>query len=408
MRRELKKRAARGKTLSLQSEPVPSGQHARVEANAHLQAELLQLALDLPIDVGEDQVTNLCLDRLSRMLPDCALGAVVQKPNAAQPRISVRLPSALAVEASTGDARLFPGLPHERIIPLTDAGATLHIAGSEVNLFAEPSFESAWLNHAAQVVGTGIVRARSFEQAELAALELRRLQAKFIQAEKLASLGQLVAGVVHELNNPLTSIVNYSEHLLARLSAGAPTLEDRERIQRIAEAAERILKFSRALVLYARPARHEPCAVGLRDVIEKALIFCEHEFVENQVRIDLRLPAELPAVRGVFDQLTQVFVNLFTNAAHAMHGRGGTLCIAAAGDAQTERVVVEVVDQGAGIDPSALEQIFEPFFSTKPDGRGTGLGLSIVQDVLQAHGGSIQVSSALGQGSTFRLCLPLA
>jgi C4-dicarboxylate-specific signal transduction histidine kinase len=295
------------------------------------------------------------------------------------------------------------------VLPLTGAGASsLHVASCELSLFAEASFENTLLTRAAEVAGAGIARARSYEQAQRAALELRRLQAKLIQAEKLASLGQLVAGVVHELNNPLTSIVTYSEHLLSRAQQGTTDADDRERLQRISEAAERILKFSKALVLYARPARHEPGPVSLRDVVEKALIFCEHELAESRVQIDLRLPAELPAVRGVVDQLTQVFVNLFTNAAHAMHGRGGTLCIAAAGDAHTERVVVEVADQGAGIDAAALEQIFEPFFTTKPDGRGTGLGLSIVRDIVQGHGGSLQVSSVLDQGSVFRICLPLA
>jgi two-component system, NtrC family, sensor kinase len=409
VRRELKKRPPRSKALSLHSEPVPSGQHARVDTHSQLQSDLLQLALELPIDVGEEAVTERCVERLAHMLPECAIGAIVYEPEAGEPHVTVRAPSQLQARAGRDGSRLFPGLPHERVLPLAAAGAsTLHVAGSELSLFAEASFENTLLTRAAQVVSTGIARARSYEQAQRSAGELRRLQAKLIQAEKLASLGQLVAGVVHELNNPLTSIVTYSEHLLARAQQAAPDAEDRERIQRISESAERILKFSKALVLYARPARHEPGPVSLRDVIEKALIFCEHEFAESSSHVDLRLPIELPPVRGVFDQLTQVFVNLFTNAAHAMHGRGGTLCIAAAGDAHTERIVVEVADQGAGIDPAALEQIFEPFFTTKPDGRGTGLGLSIVRDIVQGHGGSLQVSSVLDQGSVFRICLPLA
>jgi signal transduction histidine kinase len=409
MRRELKKRPPRSKALSLHSEPVPSGQHARVEAHSQLESGLLQLALDLPIDVGDQRVAELCVERLATMLPECAVGAIIHAHDASEPRVTARVPSHLGARATPNGSRLFPELPHERVLPLAGAGASsLHVAGCELSLFAEASFENALLTRVAEVASTGIARARSYEQAQRAAVELRRLQAKLIQAEKLASLGQLVAGVVHELNNPLTSIVTYSEHLLSRARQAATDADDRERLQRINEAAERILKFSKALVLYARPARHEPGPVSLRDVIEKALIFCEHEFAESRVQIDLRLPAELPPVRGVIDQLTQVFVNLFTNAAHAMHARGGTLCIAAAGDAHTERVVVEVADQGAGIDAAALEQIFEPFFTTKPDGRGTGLGLSIVRDIVQGHGGSLQVSSALDQGSVFRICLPLA
>jgi signal transduction histidine kinase len=409
MRRELKKRPSRSKPLSLHSEPVPSGQHARVEAHSQVQSALLELALELPIDVGEEAVTDLCVERLAHMLPECAIGAIVYRPEIAEPRVSARVPDHLNARANPEGSRLFTGLPHERVLPLpTENSSSLHVAGSELSLFTEASFEKTLLERAARVLSTGIARAREYEQAQRAAGELRRLQAKLIQAEKLASLGQLVAGVVHELNNPLTSIVTYSELLLARAQQSSGDAEDRERIQRISEAAERILKFSKALVLYARPARHEPGPVNLRDVIEQASIFCEHEFVESRVQIDLRLPAELPPVRAVSDQLTQVFVNLFTNAAHAMHGRGGTLCVAAAGDAQTERVVVEVADQGAGIEAASLDQIFEPFFTTKPDGRGTGLGLSIVRDIVQAHGGSLQVSSVVAHGSVFRICLPLA
>jgi two-component system, NtrC family, sensor kinase len=218
---------------------------------------------------------------------------------------------------------------------------------------------------------------------------------------------------VHELNNPLTSIVTYSEYLHNK-SQAAPGLadgtdrEDAEKIRRIGEAALRILKFSRALVAYARPARHEPCAVNLHDIIERALVFCEHEFVEHGVRVEKHLPNGLPAVQGVSDQLTQVFVNLFVNAAHAMRARGGLLSIAVVADYQTERVHVEIADQGIGIDAANVERIFEPFFTTKPEGHGTGLGLSIVREIVKTHGGSLSAESVQGQGSVFRLCLPMA
>jgi two-component system, NtrC family, sensor kinase len=116
----------------------------------------------------------------------------------------------------------------------------------------------------------------------------------------------------------------------------------------------------------------------------------------------------MPTVRGIAGQLTQVFVNLFTNAAHAMTERGGALTISALPQAASEIVLVEVADEGTGIAPQDLEQIFEPFFTTKTDGRGTGLGLSIVREIVLSHGGTLTARSNHGRGSIFTVTLPLA
>jgi signal transduction histidine kinase len=115
----------------------------------------------------------------------------------------------------------------------------------------------------------------------------------------------------------------------------------------------------------------------------------------------------LPSIPGIPGQLTQVFVNLFTNAAHAMGERGGVLRVAVHPAASAGSVRIDVSDTGGGIPAEAMAQIFEPFFTTKTDGRGTGLGLSIVRGILEAHGGAIQVSSATGRGTSFTLTLPL-
>lgn len=120
------------------------------------------------------------------------------------------------------------------------------------------------------------------------------------------------------------------------------------------------------------------------------------------------LDARLPPVRGMAGQLTQVFVNLFTNAAHAMTAAGGELRITMHTNAAQHTLTVEVADSGIGIDEEDMPQIFEPFFTTKSEGRGTGLGLSIVRGIVDAHGGTIHASSALGEGTTFSLTLPLA
>jgi signal transduction histidine kinase len=258
------------------------------------------------------------------------------------------------------------------------------------------------------VLGAALGRLRTYARVEDSVRNLHRLQAQVIQTEKLASLGQIVAGVVHELNNPLSSIIAYSDYLTKKLGRdSSPSMsEDAERVRRIGEAAERILKFTRDLVAYARPSGDSRGPVQLEEVIERALVFCEHEFEGNQVEVHCQYDSPLPAIAGIPGQLTQVFVNLFTNAAHAMTGAGGELrvCVRAEDDGGSLRI--DVSDTGGGIPVEAMPQIFEPFFTTKTDGRGTGLGLSIVRGILDAHGGTIQVSSAAGHGTTFTLTLP--
>jgi len=248
-------------------------------------------------------------------------------------------------------------------------------------------------------------------RAEESARSIRKLQAQVIQNEKLASLGQIVAGVVHELNNPLTSIIAYSDYLkrmvFARPSYGEQQ-DELERLRRIGEAATRILNFSRDLVAYARPAADVPGTVHVPEIVEKALIFCEHEFQGTPIQIFREFEGQLPPVRGMAGQLTQVFVNLFTNAAHAMAAEGGELRIMMHPDMIQQTLTVEVSDTGTGIAEDDMPQIFEPFFTTKTDGRGTGLGLSIVRGILDAHGGTVHADSTLGEGTVFTLTLPLA
>jgi signal transduction histidine kinase len=219
-----------------------------------------------------------------------------------------------------------------------------------------------------------------------------------------------VAGVVHELNNPLTSIIAYSDYLKRKANARAPyddLEDDLERLRRIGEAAARILNFSRDLVAYARPSADVPGAVQVQDIVEKALVFCEHEFNGAKIRVEREFDARLPPVRGMAGQLTQVFVNLFTNAAHAM-AEGGVLRVRMHTNPKLHTLTIEVCDTGTGIDERDMPQIFEPFFTTKTEGRGTGLGLSIVHGIMDAHGGTIEASSVVGEGTVFLLNLPLA
>jgi PAS domain S-box-containing protein len=233
----------------------------------------------------------------------------------------------------------------------------------------------------------------------------RDLEKRVIQAEKLASLGQLAASVVHEINNPMTAVATYADAMLKRsLLNPAADPGDGSKLRRIVENSERVLRFTRDLVSYARPAHDPPQRVSLTDVLERAIGFCEHVLQRHDITLERHVPV-LPPVTGVRQNLEQVFVNLITNACHATPP-GGRISLLARLDGL--HLEVRVADTGAGMAEEVRERIFEPFFTTKPDGKGTGLGLSIVQGIVENHGGTIVVESVVGAGTTFILRFPTA
>jgi two-component system, NtrC family, sensor kinase len=232
---------------------------------------------------------------------------------------------------------------------------------------------------------------------------LKALEHQVIQAEKLATLGQLAAGVVHEINNPLTSITVYADYLKKKLEREGSDPADTERMGKILDGAERILRFSRDLVAYARPSG-DVDAVSVNEVVEQSLSFCEHILKKAEARVELSL-GELPPIHGIKGQLQQVFINLVTNASHAMNLGGGTIRVATRTRGENE-VEVDVGDDGVGIKPEDMPRIFEPFFTTKLPGKGTGLGLSIVKNIVDRHGGRVEVRSSPSQGASFKVILP--
>ncbi len=244
--------------------------------------------------------------------------------------------------------------------------------------------------------------------------EVRDLEEQIIHAEKLATLGQLAAGVVHELNNPLTSISVYSEYLLTKGKRSGVEPGDLEKLRRISEAAERMLRFTRDLVTYARPSSEDPTSLQIGEVIDQALVFCDHVIREAQVVVERHYAEGLPLLWAVRGQLHQVFINLVTNACHAMasqrrEGSRGRLTVRVEHDGEGGAFVV-IADDGPGIAREHVDHIFEPFFSTKGEGRGTGLGLSIVRNIVQQHGGSIDVFSRHGEspaGTEFKIWFPM-
>ncbi|MCB9667223.1 MAG: PAS domain S-box protein [Myxococcales bacterium] len=236
--------------------------------------------------------------------------------------------------------------------------------------------------------------------------ELRQLEEQMIHAEKLATLGQLAAGVVHELNNPLTSISVYSEFLLKKALTENGDPKDIDRLRRITQSADRILRFSRDLVTYARPSTAEPSSVPLHESLDQAVVFCEHVLIEHGVHVERHYTESSPLIFAIPSQVHQVFINLITNACHAMPEDEGTLvietCLTYDGN-----VCIRIKDNGSGIPEDILPNIFEPFFTTKTEGKGTGLGLSIVRNIVEQHNGSITAHVPPQGGAVFEITLPV-
>ena len=232
---------------------------------------------------------------------------------------------------------------------------------------------------------------------------IRSLERQIVQAEKLATLGQLAAGLVHELNNPLTSISVYGNYFV-QLFTQRGVEGDLDRARKIVEGAQRIERLSRELMSYARPsAEYE---VGfLNEVIRQAVTFCELVVEKSAAQLVLELDPDVPAVRMIPSQIQQVVINLITNACHALQGERRVVRVrsfSVDGDA-----VFEVIDSGSGIEKQHHARLFEPFFTTKPEGRGSGLGLPICKHIVEAHGGAIRFESRLGEGTRFVITLPV-
>ena len=336
------------------------------------------------------------------LLEDVALGVCIPGPDGRQ--IVVRCPDRVSQVGAPDAVRLFPEHEGESAIDIPgEEGATLHIGAHDRDRLIQPSI-LLFADRLAEVVASVIRVQRAIQRAP--STDVHHLQDQVIQLEKLASLGQMVAGIVHEINNPLTSIVAYSDYLRKKAERAGSDQADVDRLSRINEAAERILRFSRDLTEYSRPRKVVPSSVPIHDVIDRALVFCEHELDQTGVMVERNF-GEIHPVRGVAGQLTQVFVNLFTNAAHAMREQGGLLTITTSMPSDGE-VLVIITDDGHGIDQETLPKIFDPFFTTKVDGRGTGLGLSIVRSIVTNHGGRILAASNAPSGTVFKVELPIA
>jgi signal transduction histidine kinase/ActR/RegA family two-component response regulator len=233
----------------------------------------------------------------------------------------------------------------------------------------------------------------------------RMFQSRMLRAEKLASLGQRVTGIMHELSNPLTTILGNAQRMILREEAGTPSTE----AQRILEEAERATAILRQLLYLSRDAQPERRLVSLNELVERVVNLQRETLAGGSMLLKVDLAERLPRVEGDFAQLQQVLLNLLQNAQQAIEQSGqGTTIGVRTSSAVPGRVRLEVWDDGPGIPEALQARIFDPFFTTKPEGLGTGLGLAIVNGFVRQHGGSISVHCPPDGGTRFVVELPAA
>jgi signal transduction histidine kinase len=236
---------------------------------------------------------------------------------------------------------------------------------------------------------------------ERALAELRERTRQLIHAEKMASIGQLAAGVAHELNTPLNTILGYSQMLAKQV--GDPAL--REECAAVESATKRCRDIVQSLLSFSRKSDGFRAPRRVNKVIGRAVSFLKHDLERKRVRAVLELEKAPLEVVADENQLEQVFLNLASNAIDAMP-EGGRITVRT--ERRGDRIAIEFADTGTGIAPEALPRIWEPFYTTKAAGKGTGLGLPIVARIVEEHGGTIEAASEQGSGTTFTIVLPLA
>ncbi len=238
------------------------------------------------------------------------------------------------------------------------------------------------------------------------------LERQVRQSERLAVVGQLAAGVAHEIGNPLASISSIVQLIQRRVARGAPLTEGRadglrDQLTAIRDAIGRIAKIVRELVDFSRPAGYDRKPTDINDLVKAAVGIIRYDQRAKGIEFPLELDLDLPLVSVVPDQLYQVFVNILVNAVDALTESGGTGgWLAVRTERQGDHLAVAFSDSGPGIAPEHLDKLFEPFFTTKEVGRGTGLGLAVSYGIVESFAGQLTVQSTLGRGATFTVLLP--
>jgi two-component system NtrC family sensor kinase len=241
--------------------------------------------------------------------------------------------------------------------------------------------------------------------------QLETAHEKLIQSDRLASLGQLAASVAHEINNPVSGVLNLSM-LMQRIlrDDGIPpgrVDEFRRYLSQVTTETSRVGRIVSDLLSFSRRAKPQRTPADLNAIVRETTSLVSHKLQLASVEVELKLAADLPRVQCDASQIQQVVMNLVFNAAESIR-EGGRVTVSTWPTEDRQGAVLEVRDTGSGIPPEMLGKIFDPFFTTKEEGKGVGLGLAVVYGIVETHGGEIEVASKVGEGSAFRVTLPLA
>ena len=343
-------------------------------------------------------------------LDDAAARALVRPLDAVA---TARLVSDRRVDvgALLGAATLAPPASPDLVEAEQTAAVSLESSGTLVGVLAISSrrprqfkpLEERLLTALADHSAVAIENTRLYEELKNRHEELRRTQDQLLQTEKIAAMGQLLAGVAHELNNPLSVVIGQARLLEMKTKDAG----DVERSQKIAAAADRCGRIVKNFLALARQHSPERQAADLNQVVRDALELVDYQLRVSSVEVTVDLSAPSPALWADPHQLHQVVLNLVTNAHHAMREMASPRQLRVATRFDATHANIEVTDTGPGIPAHVLPRIFEPFFTTKPAGQGTGLGLPLCQAMVEAHGGTIRVASEVGRGTTFVVSLPI-
>ena len=244
-------------------------------------------------------------------------------------------------------------------------------------------------------------------------IALKKDFARLAQEDRLSSLGRLVASVCHEINNPITSIVTFNRLvqsiLQPKTGQSGPSDVEMSNVARYLDLsfreAMRCGSIVKNLLTFARPKSVEAKSIAIPELVDTILLLTEHQLELANIRFEVHFPSGPFTACGDYAQIQQCLLNLIFNAIDAMP-HGGTLTISGEIDESADLISLVVADTGCGIDPEDLPRIFEPFYSTKTDGKGSGLGLPMVYGIIREHHGDVEVESVPGKGSTFRIKLP--
>ncbi len=390
-----------GAALSATSSTMPVGDSGQLPAAWLDELLTLSLGTSTPLEL----FVNL-LDVIAGALPSGRVGGVVHVLDESTFHTFVRSPV-----ASTTRSKVAPGSPLDMPSVSVSVDAKNHAAAFYVcysDSVARHVDVMALLTRASDVFRCSCARFDELNRALSTVERLHSLEAASVENTKLASLGQFAAGVVHDLSSPLTSIVGYADYLIHKGSVGsiAPDPEDFDRLRRISDSANRMLRFARSVVSYVRPSADARPFCSVHALLDDALSFCEEELRSSGARIVRDYAPGQILMRGAPEPLTQAFVNLINNACHAMVPGSAVLRIATRIE-PAQRVVLTFEDNGSGILPEHQSRIFSPFFTTKAAGKGTGLGLAIVKRIVEEHAGSVAVEHAEPHGTRFVIALPI-